>query len=257
MMLDHPDFDPADLGSLKSMMYGGSPMPLAVQHRWREALDDCMLIQGYGMTEGLPVTLLDDQAHRIGGDLLRSAGRPCRGVILTVQDANGNEMPTGEAGEVCARSGIYMREYWNRPDETEAAFAGGWYHSGDVGYLDKDGYLFLVDRAKDMIVSGGENIYTSEVESAISTHADVAQVAVIGIPDDKYGEAVHAIVVPRPGTSPTEAGIIAHARESIAGYKCPRHITFREEPLPLSGANKVLKRALRDPYWEGVDRKVN
>ena len=149
-----------------------------------------------------------------------------------------------------------MTEYWNKAEATEEVFANGWYHTGDAGYFDEDGYLFLVDRVKDMIVTGGENVYSSEVENAISSHPDVAQVAAIGIPDDKWGEAVHAIVVLEPGASASEEDLIEHARESIAGYKVPKSIDFREEPLPLSGAMKVLKRELRAPYWEGKDRQI-
>jgi long-chain acyl-CoA synthetase len=149
-----------------------------------------------------------------------------------------------------------MREYWNKPEATEEVFRGGWYHSGDAGYQDEDGYLFLVDRVKDMIVTGGENVYSAEVESAISTHPHVAQVAVIGIPDEKWGEAVHAIVVPQPDVEITAEIIIEHARASIAGYKVPKSVEFRTEPLPLSGALKVLKRELRAPYWEGREKRI-
>jgi long-chain acyl-CoA synthetase len=149
-----------------------------------------------------------------------------------------------------------MREYWNKPDATAEALRGGWYHSGDAGYVDPQGYLFLVDRVKDMIVTGGENVYSAEVESAISTHPDVAQVAVIGIPDEKWGEAVHAVVVPMPGVVITIDAIIEHARDSIAGYKIPKSVEFRIEALPLSGAMKVLKKELREPYWKGKDKGI-
>ncbi|MDQ1504627.1 MAG: hypothetical protein QOD57_2354, partial [Actinomycetota bacterium] len=134
---------------------------------------------------------------------------------------------------------------------------GGWYHSGDMAYRDSDGYLFLVDRAKDMIVTGGENVYSAEVENAIASHPDVAQVAVIGIPDEQWGEAVHAVVIPRPGSTVTADEIIAHARSAIAGYKVPKSVSFRDEPLPLSAAMKVLKRELRAPFWAGRDRAIN
>jgi acyl-CoA synthetase (AMP-forming)/AMP-acid ligase II len=257
MLLDAPNFDAARLASLRLVMYGGSPMPLGVLTRLMDALPNIDVVQLYGMTEGLPVSCLNGEDHRKGGDRLRSAGQIPDGVELTIQDEDGNVLPTGVAGEVCVKSEIYMTGYWNRPDETEAAFASGWYHSGDVGYLDDEGYLFLVDRSKDMIVTGGENVYTSEVESAISTHPAVADVAVIGIPSDDWGEAVHAVVVVRDGESVTEGELIAYARESIAGYKVPRSVTLRAEPLPVSGAGKTLKRELREPYWEGVDRRVN
>jgi long-chain acyl-CoA synthetase len=149
-----------------------------------------------------------------------------------------------------------MREYWHRPEETEAAFKGGWYHTGDAGYLDDQGYLFLVDRVKDMIVTGGENVYSAEVENAIGRHPAVNQVAVIGIPSDKWGETVHAVVVLVEGAKATEAELAAWTREHIAGFKVPKSWEFRSEPLPLSGAMKVLKRDLRAPYWEGKDRSV-
>jgi long-chain acyl-CoA synthetase len=165
-------------------------------------------------------------------------------------------LPRGEIGEVCVRAGNLMREYWNKPDATAEAFRGGWYHTGDAGYLDEDGYLFLVDRVKDMIVTGGENVYSAEVESAIGTHPGVAQVAVIGIPDERWGEAVHAIVVPHPGAELTVESIVAHAREAIAGYKVPKSVEIRTEPLPLSGALKVLKRDLRAPFWKGRDKSI-
>lgn len=149
-----------------------------------------------------------------------------------------------------------MREYWNKPEATSEVFQGGWYHTGDAGYQDEDGFVFLVDRVKDMIVTGGENVYSAEVESAISTHAAVAQVAVIGIPHEKWGEAVHAVIVLHPNAETSEEDIIAHAREYIAGYKVPKSVEFRAEPLPLSGAMKVLKRDLRAPYWEGKEKKI-
>ena len=197
------------------------------------------------------------RAPRAVATLLRSAGRPLPGVVLSIQDDDGNVLPAGETGEVCARAGNFMREYWNRPEATAEAFRGGWYHTGDAGYLDDDGYLYLVDRVKDMIVTGGENVYSVEVENAIATHPGVAQVAVIGIPDEQWGEAVHAIVVPQPGATLTEAEIIEHARESRSpAYKVPKSVEFRTEPLPLSGALKVLKRELREPYWKDRERAV-
>jgi long-chain acyl-CoA synthetase len=150
-----------------------------------------------------------------------------------------------------------MLEYWNKPDATAEAFRGGWYHSGDAGYLDDDGYLYLVDRLKDMIVTGGENVYSTEVENALASHPAVLQVAVIGVPSEKWGEAVHAIVVLRGDASVSEQELIEHAREWIAGYKVPKSVEFRADPLPLSGAMKVLKKDLREPYWEGHARKVN
>jgi long-chain acyl-CoA synthetase len=150
-----------------------------------------------------------------------------------------------------------MREYWRRPEETAEAFRGGWYHSGDAGYLDGEGFLYLVDRTKDMIVSGGENVYSTEVEQAVAAHPAVAQVAVIGIPDDVWGEVVHAVVVLKPEHEVSADALIEHCRGLVAGYKVPKSVEFRAEPLPLSGAMKVLKRELRAPHWEGRTRSVN
>ncbi|MBV8983466.1 MAG: AMP-binding protein, partial [Acidimicrobiia bacterium] len=155
------------------------------------------------------------------------------------------------------RAGNFMDEYWKRPKETDEAFRGGWYHTGDMGKLDDQGYLYLIDRVKDMIVTGGENVYSVEVENAIANHPAVAQVAVIGIPNEKWGEQVHAIVVLKEGETCTEDDIVDHVREHIAGYKVPKSVEFRTEPIPLSGAMKPLKRELRKPYWEGKERAVN
>jgi long-chain acyl-CoA synthetase len=258
MLLAHEGFRPERLASLRKLTYGASPMPAALLHRLLAAFPDLDVYQGYGMTEASAVlTVLGPAEHRIGGERLQSAGKPLRGVVLSIQDADGTTLGPRETGEVCAQAGNFMREYWKRPDATADAFRDGWYHTGDAGFLDEQGYLFLVDRVKDMIVTGGENVYSVEVENALASHPDVAQVAVIGIPDDVWGEAVHAIVVPREGTHPTAEALIAHARESIAGYKVPKSVEIRTEPLPLSGALKVLKRDLRAPYWAGHERGVN
>lgn len=257
MCLSSDRYRPERLASLERLVYGASPMPEATLSRLLSDLPDLELIQGYGMTEACStVSLLLAEDHVPGSPRLRSVGRPVLGVRVSIQDETGKVLPPGQIGEVCARGGNLMREYWNKPEATEEALRGGWYHTGDAGYLDEDGYLYLVDRVKDMIVTGGENVYSAEVESAISTHPHVAQVAVIGIPHERWGEAVHAIVVPHPGVEITAEVIIGHARQSIAGYKVPKSVEFRSEPLPLSGALKILKRELRAPYWEGRDRSI-
>jgi acyl-CoA synthetase (AMP-forming)/AMP-acid ligase II len=258
MVLNHPDFSPERLSSLELLTYGASPMPAALLDRLLGLYPDLALSQGYGMTECSAVlTFLDEEDHRKGGPRLRSAGRPVPGVMLSIQDDEGNQVARGETGEVCAKAGNFMREYWNRPEATDEVFRDGWYHTGDAGYLDDENYLFLVDRVKDMIVTGGENVYSAEVESAISKHPAVQQVAVIGIPHETWGEQVHAIVVLNEGAAATEDEIKDITREHIAGYKVPKSVEFRTDPLPLSGAMKVLKRDLRAPYWEGHDRGVN
>ena len=258
MCLAAEGYNPSRLKSLKQLIYGASPMPRQILERLFSDLPDVELIQGYGMTESSStLTILGADDHFLESEKLTSVGKPVIGTVVSIQDEDGNELPQGEIGEVCARGGNFMTEYWNKPEATDEVFANGWYHTGDAGYFDEDGYLFLVDRVKDMIVTGGENVYSSEVENAISSHPAVAQVAVIGIPDDTWGEAVHAIVVLEAGGSASEDDLIAHARESIAGYKVPKSVEFREEPLPLSGAMKVLKRELRAPYWEGKERGIN
>lgn len=258
MMLDHPSFAADRLASLRVLTYGASPIPAALLDRVLAVLPHVDVFQGYGMTENCGLlTCLGPEEHRRGGDLLRSAGRPMPGSVVAILDDSGHPVPPGTTGEVCARAGNYMREYWNRPDETAAAFRDGWYHTGDAGYMDGDGYVYLVDRVKDMIVTGGENVYSAEVENAIASHPAVAQVAVIGIPSEQWGEAVHAVVVLRPDATATAEDIQGWARERIAGFKVPKSIDFRTEPLPLSGAMKVLKRELRAPYWEGRERSVS
>ncbi len=257
MCLRSEKYAPERLASLRRLVYGASPMPEAVLDQLLRDLPDLELVQGYGMTEACStLTLLLGRDHQPGSPRLRSVGRPCLGVQVSIQDEEGRALPRGEIGEVCARGGHLMREYWNKPEATAEAFRGGWYHTGDAGYLDDDGYLFLVDRVKDMIVTGGENVYSAEVESAISTCPGVAQVAVIGIPHEQWGEAVHAIVVPQPGVEVSIEAVIAHTRTHIAGYKVPKSVELRAEPLPLSGAMKVLKRDLRAPYWKGRGKSI-
>ena len=253
MLLDHPAFHPQRLASLRDLVYGASPITPKLLQRVREAMPWVRLWQGYGMTEcSSLLTMLTDTDHAAGGPRLQSAGRPVLGVRVNVRDRGGNDLGPGERGEVCVRGGNLMREYWDRPRESEAAFRDGWFHTGDIGYLDDEGYLYLVDRDGDMIVTGGENVYSIEVENAISLHPDVAEVAVIGIPHDIWGEQVHAIVVTRPGASVTAEELKAFARKSIAGYKVPKTFEFQVEPIPVSGALKPLKRELRRRYSESA-----
>ena len=251
MTFAHPAYAPERMASLQKLTYGASPMPRPVLDRLRREQPQLELYQGYGMTESaalVSILLPEDHARE---DKLASAGRPVAGTVVSIQDATGTPLPRGEVGEVCVRGGQFMSEYWRRPEETAEAFRDGWYHSGDAGYLDDEGYLYLVDRTKDMIVSGGENVYSTEVEQAVAAHPAVAQVAVIGIPDDIWGEAVHAVVVLKPDATATAEELIAHTKGLIASYKVPKSIELRTDPLPLSGAMKVLKRELRAPYWQG------
>ena len=260
MLLDSDKFDPARLASLKYLTYGASPMPEGLLIDLIERLPNLNIIQGYGQTELAPiVTTLQPEYHVLGGNnsKLRSAGRPVPGTEVKIVDENGSKVERGEVGEICARSMGAMQGYWKLDEQTAATLVDGWVHTGDGGYMDDDGFIFIADRMKDMIVTGGENVFSAEVESAISTHDAVSAVAVIGIPDDKWGEAVHAIIVPKEGMAPNTDEIIEHCRPLIANYKLPRSTELRADPLPLSGAGKVLKRDLRAPFWEGKERQVN
>lgn len=180
-----------------------------------------------------------------------SAGRAIHGTDLAIVDPQDRVLPNGERGEIVVRGPLVMKGYWNQPELTASTLRNGWLHTGDLGWMDDDGFVYIVDRLKDMIITGGENVYSAEVEAAVYSFPGVAQCAVIGIPDERWGEAVHAIVHPSPGATLDPASIIVHCRTRIAAYKCPRSVDVRAEPLPLSGANKISKPALRAPFWEG------
>lgn len=250
-----------DVSSLRGMNYGGSPMPPALIVKARQAFPKCRFFQGYGQTETAPnVSMLSDKYHDLDGphaDKLASAGQPIFTVEVKIVDAYDREVPPGSVGEIAARGPNVMAGYWNKPEETAHALRGGWMHTGDLGYMDEDGFLYVVDRVKDMIISGGENIYSAEVEKVIYQHPAVAVCAVIAIPDDRWGEAVHAVVVPRQGQTISGEEIIAYCRQHIASYKCPRSVDIRHEPLPMSSVGKILKQELRAPFWEGKTRAVN
>jgi len=263
MLLNHPDFDKYDLSSVKSMAYGASPMPEAIINSALERLPDCELTQLYGQTEAAPVlTSLAHQYHVSDPEnpscsRLRSAGQAVPGVLLGIFDKDGNPCPQGEIGEVWARGHNIMLGYNHLPDVSASTIVDGWLHTGDGGYMDEEGFLFLVDRVKDMIISGGENVYSQEVENAIYQCTDVMECAVIGIPHDIWGEQVHAVVRRKGDSTLSEAELIAHCKTLIANYKCPRSVAFTEDPLPLSGAGKILKKDIRAPYWENCMRSVN
>ncbi len=258
IMLNHPRVGEIDFSRLKYIMYGASPIPLDLMKRSIEVFG-CGFIQMYGMTEtsGTIVALNPEDHDPNGNERMRSVGKPLLGVEVKVIDEAGNEVPPRIVGEIATRSAKNMKGYWNMPEATAAAIdKDGWLRTGDAGYFDEDGYLYIHDRVKDMIISGGENVYPAEVENAVYSHPLVADVAVIGVPDEKWGEAVKACVVLKDGAVVSEADIIAHARQHIAGYKCPKSVDFIAA-LPRNPSGKILRRELRAPYWAGRDRAVN
>ena len=246
---------PRDVSSLRHLSHGGSPIATEVVRRAAKAFPAAELVHLYGATETAPLaTFLRHEQAVLDGPRARSCGQPAVGVDVRVVDAEGRDLPPGEIGEVVVRGPNVMAGYWNKPEQTAEVLRDGRYRTGDLGYQDEEAHLFLVDRAKDMIVSGGENVYCTEVEEALYAHPKVLEATVFGIPDETWGEAVHAVVVPRGEVDPEE--LRAHCRERIAGYKVPKSVELRSEPLPKSGPGKVLKRELREPYWAGREARV-
>jgi len=261
MFVDHPALPSYDLSSLRSISYGASPISEAVLDRASRALPNVRFTQAYGMTELSPIATLLHWSEHIGEGRAkgrhRGAGRATLGCEVRIVDADDRPVANGTVGEIVVRGDTVMMGYWERPEETARAVVDGWMHTGDGGYIDDDGFIYVVDRVKDMIISGGENVYSVEVENAVAQHPAVAQCAVVGIPSAEWGEQVHAVVVLRPGATLTAGELIDHCKRLIAGYKCPRSVDIRHEPLPLSGAGKILKRELRKPFWENQARRVN
>ncbi|HEY2979494.1 MAG TPA: AMP-binding protein, partial [Burkholderiaceae bacterium] len=260
MLVDHPAMQkPRDLSALQTIAYGASPISEAVLDRAMAALPGVGFVQAYGMTELAPLATINPAFyHTVEGrklGKLRAAGRagPC--VEVRIFDEQDREVPRGTVGEVVVRGPNVMQGYWNKPDLTAQAVRDGWMHTGDGAWMDEDGFIFIADRLKDMIISGGENVYSGEVENAIAQHPAVTACAVIGIPSEQWGESVHAVVVLQPGQAVSAEDLIAHCKSLIAGYKCPRSVNF-VDALPLSGAGKVLKTKLREPFWQGRERNV-
>ncbi len=257
MVLQHPESRNTDYATVRYICYGASPIPLDLL---REAIEvfQCGFVQLYGMTETTgSATYLPPQDHDVAGnERMRSAGKPFPGITVKVVDEQGRVLPPRQVGEICIASPVNMKGYWNLAEATEKTLVDGFVHTGDAGYLDEDGYVYVHDRVKDMIVSGAENIYPAEVESALFGHPAIADVAVIGVPDQRWGEAVKAVVVLKPGADASADDIIGFAQERIARYKLPKSVDFIDE-LPRNPSGKILKRELRKPYWEGMDRNVN
>jgi fatty-acyl-CoA synthase len=255
-----PDAKSRSYDALRLVIYGASPI---AEQTLRTAIDvfGCDFIQGYGMTETTAAATYlcpDDPRRALAGEphLLLAAGRPLLGTEVRIVDDAGTPLPIGEIGEIAVRGPQLMRCYWNLPEATAEALRDGWMHTGDAGVLDAEGYLFVQDRTKDMIVSGGENVYPREVEDVLYQHPAVAEAAVIGVPDPKWGEAVKAVVVLKPGETVTAEVLVEFGKERLAGFKCPRSIDFIDA-LPRNPSGKVLKRELREPYWAGHTRRVS
>ncbi|MDO8290518.1 MAG: long-chain-fatty-acid--CoA ligase [Parvibaculum sp.] len=258
MLRDHLITNPADLTSVRQIKYGASPISETLLRDAMVMFPNAEFMQAYGQTELSPcATVLEPRFHKATGkNYLRSAGRAVIGVDVKIVDEDMVECKLGDVGEIAVRSPGAMLGYWNQPELTAKTVINGWLRTGDAGYMDEEGFVYLVDRVKDMIVSGGENVFSAEVENALSAHIGISECAVIGIPDDKWGESVHAIVRLKPGVNATPDEIIAHCKTLIAGYKCPRSVEIRQLPLPLSGAGKILKTELRKPFWEGHTRSI-
>jgi fatty-acyl-CoA synthase len=256
-LVRHPRAAATDFSCIREMGYGASPIPLALLRECIKIMG-CGFVQFYGMTEttGTIVALPPEDHVPEGSPRMRAAGKPLPWVEVRIMDSTGQEVPRGEVGEIATRSGANMVGYWNRPEETAKTIRDGWLYTGDAGFMDEDGYVFIHDRVKDMIISGGENVYPAEVESALHEHPAIAEVAVIGVPDEKWGETVKAIVVLRPDAELTEDELIAWSRTRIAGFKAPKSVDFAQV-LPRNASGKLLKRELRAPYWQGRARQVN
>jgi long-chain acyl-CoA synthetase len=254
LLTQFPELNKYDLSSLVHLGYGGSPMAPELVHRTRQVLPNLKLVQVYGLSETGFLTGLQD--HERTENKLMSCGRPCLGIDVRVVDESGKEVADGQKGELVARGANVMRGYWNNPLETTRAFRDGMFRTGDIGYRDTNGYFYILDRSKDMIVTGGENVYSGEVEAVIYTHPTVREAAVFGIPDPKWGELVMACVVLKPGKTLSADELIAYCRRSLANYKIPRRIEFSDTELPKSGSGKILKNVLRKSFWARQERAV-
>jgi acyl-CoA synthetase (AMP-forming)/AMP-acid ligase II len=257
-ILGEADVERFDVSSLKQVIYGASPIPIELLKNALRVFKHAGFVQVYGLTETAgAITTLSPQDHAAANpDIMRSCGRAIAGVEIRIVDRAGKSVPVRQVGEIICRTIKNMKGYWNRPEDTARTMKGDWLHTGDAGYLDENGYLFIHDRVKDMIVSGGENIYPAEIESALYGHPDIVDIAVIGVPDERWGEAVKALIILRKDCTPDSAGILDYARERLAGFKIPKSIEFLSK-MPRNPSGKILKRELRERFWQGHQRRVN
>ena len=260
-LLMFPDLDKYDLSSLRTITYAGSPMPFEVLMNLKDRFPGLDLGQGYGLTEAAPTVAILDQYDHARAETekdkkrLTSAGRECLVTEVRIKDEDGMDLPPDEIGEICVKGPNVMLGYWKNPEQTAEALRDGWLHTGDMATMDEDGYIYIVDRKHDMIISGGENIYPREVEEVIYKHPAVAEVAVVGVPDDTWGESVKAVVVLRPDQSGTEEEIIQLCKDNLASYKKPKSVDF-VDALPKTAIGKILRREVRSPYWKDKDRTI-
>jgi long-chain acyl-CoA synthetase len=254
LLTQMPEAKPYDLSSLEVLAYGGSPIAPELVRRTRKLLPSVKLLQCYGLSETGFLTGLEDREHVEARPL--SCGRPCPGIDLRVEDETGKEVEVGQHGELVARGSNVMWGYWNDPEDTALALRNGMFRTGDVGYQDPDGYFYILDRLKDMIVTGGENVYSGEVEAVIYKHPAVREVAVFGIPDPQWGELVMACVVLKPGMALSANDLTSYCRQFLANYKIPRRVQFSDTELPKNGSGKILKRILREHFWAQEERAV-
>ena len=259
-LLEHPNLSQYDLSSLRTIAYTGAPMPIEALRKGIEHFGE-VFCQELGQTETLHMSVLKREEHKLEGSAkeikrLESAGKPLREGEIRIVDDQGRDVPVGEPGEIIARSDRMMKGYWKMPGETAETIKDGWLHTGDVGKMDEDGYIYLVDRKKDMIISGGENIYSREVEEVLYMHPAVLEAAVVGVPDEKWGESVKAVVVLKQGAAASEEGIIDFCKGYLASYKKPRSVEFWDN-LPKTGSGKIRKNEIRERYWQGYEKRVH
>ena len=258
MVVQHPRAETTDMSAVKYVMYGAAPIPLDLLREAVKTIPSAGFLQCYGMTETTgTIAILPPDDHDIAGNQrMRSAGKAVPGAELKVIGDDGLELPRGEVGELICKSPSNMVGYWHLPEATESSLVDGWMHTGDAAYMDDDGYVYIQDRIKDMIISGGENVYPAQVESAIYGHPAIAEVAVVGVPDETWGEAVKACVVPKAGAQIDEEDVIRWTKERLAGFKVPKTVDVIGE-MPRNASGKILRRELRAPFWEGRERQVN